>query len=486
MIRQSLCWLYVFVFAAYAWRDWYKSLCGLIILTAVIEHPDLPKSLFGVQGLNPWNALLAIVIASWLVSRRREALKWDMPSYVSFLLICYIIVVIIGFFRMLADYQGVVEGALAEEFMPPSKGDLWSENFINCLKWIVPGLLLFDGCHNRKRLVLGALSILAVYFILAAQVISWMPLSSISSGTELSERALKILQNEVGYSRVNMSMILAGGAWALFCARPLFESRKLIFILLLASVATFFGQALTGGRTGYGTWMVIGLVLCSLRWRRYLLVLPLVVLLVIGLVPSAMERVTQGFTPDTVDQHSAIPRQDATQDGPDLYTITAGRNIAWPYVMEKIGENPIVGYGRLAMARTGIAGYLWQEFSESFPHPHNAYLEALLDNGVIGATPILIFYILITGHSISLFKDSRNPIFVSIGGITLSLLLALLVAAFGSQTFYPREGSAGMWASIGLMLRVYVQRRSALGGSKQDLSLAIDDTMLWSGVSSKT
>jgi hypothetical protein len=36
--------------------------------------------------------------------------------------------------------------------------------------------------------------------------------------------------------------------------------------------------------------------------------------------------------------------------------------------------------------------------------------------------------------------------------------LALLFAAMGSQTFYPREGAVGMWCAIGLMLRVYVQR----------------------------
>jgi len=40
-------------------------------------------------------------------------------------------------------------------------------------------------------------------------------------------------------------------------------------------------------------------------------------------------------------------------------------------------------------------------------------------------------------------------------------VLALMVGAFGGQTFYPREGSVGMWAAIGLLLRVHVQSRRA-------------------------
>jgi hypothetical protein len=61
--------------------------------------------------------------------------------------------------------------------------------------------------------------------------------------------------------------------------------------------------------------------------------------------------------------------------------------------------------------------------------------------------------------SIRLFKDENDRYSVVIGGIALSLVLALLIAAMGSQTFYPREGAVGMWCAIGLALRVYMQRQ---------------------------
>lgn len=118
----------------------------------------------------------------------------------------------------------------------------------------------------------------------------------------------------------------------------------------------------------------------------------------------------------------------------------------------------MLGFGRLAMKRTGLSRMLWEEYREEFSHPHNAYLEMLLDNGGVGLLLVLPFYVAVLWHSISLFRDSRSPVFVSAGGVACALVLALLVASMGSQTFYPREGSVAMWCSIGLMLRTYVER----------------------------
>ncbi len=157
--------------------------------------------------------------------------------------------------------------------------------------------------------------------------------------------------------------------------------------------------------------------------------------------------------------------QSVQGDEPDAYTITAGRNVAWPYVIKKIGEAPILGYGREAMQTTGIAPYLLSSFGEEFPHPHNAYLQITLDNGLLGAIPIVFLYLLLLKRSVSLFMDSRSPEFIAVGGMAFALIAALMIGAMGSQSFYPREGAVGMWCAIGLMLRVHVERSRALKAS---------------------
>jgi O-antigen ligase len=479
MIRITLLWLFIAYLGVTAWKDWYRSLCGLILLLAVIEHPDMPKSLLGIQGLNPWNILLFIIILAWLAKRSQEHLQWNMPTKINGLLICYAVVTFVAFMRMIGDFGEYKEYMLLNGAHSPSTGSLVSEHIINAFKWVIPGLLLFDGCRDKKRLQMGMAALLLVYFLLAVQVIKWMPLANINGGDELSRRALKILSNEIGFHRVNLSMMFAGASWAVFASREFIGGRHTLW-MILASLSILFAQALTGGRMGYVTWAGVGLILTWSRWRRYLLLAPVAVMVVLFLVPGAWERMTQGFNPETKQTNSRLENTEYTQsdDGADVYTITSGRNIAWPLVIDKIKKSPVIGYGKEAMIRTGIAGHLLTQYSETFPHPHNAYLQLLLDNGILGALIILPFYWLIVKYSYSLFQDNRSTQFIAAGGCCLALVLALLVASMGSQTFYPREGAMGMWCAIGLMLRVHVQRNQLPRESNKSQK-KIDDNLLW-------
>ena len=460
MIRITLLTLFVTFLACYAWKDWYKSLCGLILLMAVVEHPDMPKSIMGIQGFSPWNILLAVVVMAWLSQRKKEGLTWDMPGKINVLLFLYFFFVVLSFIRLSFNIDLLAESARTFGQEPETFTSLFSEYIINCIKWVVPAVLLYDGCRNEERFRWGFCAFLLVYVFLALQVIRWMPLSSIGGGESLTHRSLKILSNEVGYHRVNLSMILAGAFWAVIAySLVVIDKSRVKYIWLIGGVV-LFGQALTGGRTGYATWMVISAFMAVLKWRKLILLGPVMVILIIATVPAVQERLLQGFSEDTVDSNKSLEEAgvDLGSDGPHWYTVTAGRSIAWPYVFEKIGEAKLFGYGRDAMKVTGVADYLWINFGESFPHPHNAYLQWVFDNGIPALIPVLLFYFLIYKYSLSLFRDKRSGVFMSIGCSTVSLVSALLIAAVGSQTFYPREGAVGMWCSMALMLRVYVQR----------------------------
>ena len=434
----------------YAWKDWYKSLCGLILLMAVIEHPDMPKTIMGMQGLNPWNLLLCDIILAWIVARKYEQLKWDMPRYIDVLFVLYITVVVVSFFRMIGDRQGLIQTALERGWRIPSTASLWSDYFINCLKWVIPPILLFDGCRTRKRLLMGLAAVLSIYLVLALEVIHHMPFRYLTSGEELAAKSLKF-NREIGYHRVDLSMMLSGASWAFFSLQALAKRWTHTLIALLLAGVVFFGQALTAGRAGYLAWVVIGTVLCSFRWRKYLLLAPVAVLVIVLFVPGIVDRVTEGF-------HLNSDSPFVGDTSPDLTTVTAGRTVAWPHVIDKILEAPLFGYGRLAMQRTGLTLLMWEKYHDTFPHPHNAYLELLLDNGIAGFLPVFIFFCVILLNSFKLFRDSSNPIFICTGGACLSLVMAQMVAAMGAQTFYPREGTVGMWCAIALMLRVYVER----------------------------
>lgn len=463
MIRLTLLWLFVAGLAGYAFKDWFKSLCGLILLLAVVEHPDFPKSIMGIQGLNPWNLLLMVIVIAWANARREEGLKFDLPKPVIWLLGIYFAIIIIAFVRfvifpdMYYEYLEVVQKEMPSIF---NKG---SEYIINCFKWVIPGILLFDGCRDEKRTKLALYTIVTVYVLLAIQVIRWVPIGFLRSGDLLQARALKIIANEVGFHRVNISMMLAGASWALFCARDMIQRPIIRHMLLMGCGITFFGMALTGGRMGYVTWAVLGFMFAVLRWRRLLLLGPAVVAMFILMVPAVQERFVAGFTPDTVDTNLRLTEmgyQDG--EGPDLYTVTSGRAFAWPFVIEEIAQKPLIGHGREAMLRTGLGVRIWRQYGESFPHPHNAYLQWLHDNGILGFIPVMTFYLMAMLVAMRLFMNKDDATCRAVGGVTLALTGALLIAAMGSQTFYPREGSMPMWCAFGLTLRCYLLRTSWL------------------------
>jgi hypothetical protein len=325
MIRLTLLYAFSFGVAVYAWRDWYKSLCGLILLMAVLEHPDMPKAMLGIQGLNVWNTLCACILLSWAVHRGEEGQSWDMPRHITILLLLYLSVVLVGFSRMMSD-QGFRETIPA--------GTLVGEYLVNTLKWVVPGLLLFDGCRSRSRFLLALGSLLAVYFLLGVQVIRWIPPGAAISGEELSARSLKLLVNEVGYHRVNLSMMLAGASWAVLATLPLVGQGKYRILAVAVFLSLVYAQALTGGRMGYATWAVVGVTLAFIRWRKILLLVPLVILAIPVVVPGVAERLMQGFSPaSSTKRRPGI--QDYNPGGPDLYTITAIEASSWHFVVSK-------------------------------------------------------------------------------------------------------------------------------------------------------
>ncbi len=440
-MRTYLLSAVVAVLALYAWRDWFKSLCGLILLTAVMEHPDMPKSIAGIQGFNPWNVVLLSVLAAWLVARRREGLRWDMPRSINLLLGLYLLVVLVGFARMIADRTHL------EQY---STTTLISEYLANSLKWVVPGLLLFDGCRTRRRLGLAVGCTVALYVVLALLVLRCTSVSALLGRGNL-EASRHRIQKRTGYNAVNVAAMLAGASWGLLALRPVLSRRWQQVALVAIALGVIVAQGLTGGRMGYVAWGAVGLTMCALRWRRYLFFAPLIPVLLVFVFPGATQRMLKGFGQSGLSGESEA----------DEYQVTSGRAEVWPHVLDEIQEAPIWGHGQLAMLRTGLRARLPEVVGQTFAHPHNAYLEVLLDYGLVGLTVILAFFAMILVWAARLFVDRGNPWCTAVGGLALALVLGQLVASLGSQHFYPREGVVGMWLAIGLMLRVGLLRERA-------------------------
>ncbi|HET7695337.1 MAG TPA: O-antigen ligase family protein [Vicinamibacterales bacterium] len=437
MIRYTALWLFVFGLIWYAWkRDWVRSLCALVAMLAVLERPDMPKEIFGINGLNPFNLGFLGICGGWLAARRRETNTWDVPPIMTALLVLYLLVTTVSTARLLLDPSYLVIYQ-RPDFLVSSMRELITDYGVNTFKWLLPALLLIQGCRGEERSRWVVMGVLAMYAVLAILVIKQMPLGYLLDGEALQQRAANILQRRVGYHRVDLATMFSGAAWAMLAARPLFSDRRIQLGLAGLFGITTIALALTGGRTGYATWCVVGLAMSMLKWRKYLLLAPVALAVVLVAAPGISQRMLQGIQGSNTDKH----------------LITSGRNVIWPFVIDKIRERPIAGFGRQAWVRTNLRLQAALNTGENFGHPHNAYLEFALDNGLIGISVLLplLLYVLWTAQR--LFRDP-DPLRSAAGGLAFAMTFSYAIAAFGAQTFYPREGTVGMWCFIALAIRV--------------------------------
>ncbi len=443
-MRLTLLYILVASLTLYAWKDWFRALCGLIVLMAVVESGEMPKGIMGIQGLNAWNILMVSVFLSWACRRHIERPPWDMPRGVSILLAIFLLMLLVGFLRAVLD----------REMLGFDVRSMVSDQLINTYKWLIPGLLLFDGCRTHERLRWAIPSLLLLMLLIALQVYRVSPLEALADAETLHYSRLKF-DRRVGYNAVDVAAMLAGGFWATVAYAHVFPDRRRKALLLGVALVMLGALGLTGGRAGFITWAAVGVVLCVLRWRKYLLLAPLAVAVLTLAFPGPVERILRGFG----------ELDPAGQEVVELDAATSGRAVFWPAVIREIEKAPLLGHGREAMGRTGIA-YTAMNTGNPFDivgHPHNIYLEWTLDHGLIGLAPVLLLFFTAVRYAGRLFR-SPAPWAMAAGGFGLSMILAQLIAGLGSQHFYPSEGNMVMWTTMFLVFRVHTattRRRTA-------------------------
>lgn len=455
MIRESLFALVILLLAIYAWKDWFKAACGLVVLMAVIRHEIMPSSMFGVTGLNPWNLLFLCVIVSFFAAKRSEGLRWDLPTHLTWLLVMVFVSLNIALLRTAIDLDAVNSFTQNVYESETTVSSIYIDYLVSPLKWTIPSLLIFMGCNSVERFRWAMISMLLMYVILSLLVIRWMPLGLLVDGDALQRRAARVLGRDVGYYRTNLSIMLAGAAWMAVALGNYFKRWSLLFYGV-AGVITL-AMLLTGGRAGWGAWAALSVIMIFTKWRRYLIFMPIVILVTAPFIPASVyERMLVGLS-ETEELRVDDSKTSLSSEEQQLDELSAGRSLLWPEAVDQIVRSLFFGYGFYGIVQSGVSYEFYTEFKFPYLHPHNAYLQLLLDNGVIGSIPFLLFFFLLIRYSWRLFRESASPEHVLAGATCFAMVFVFLVGGVTGQSFYPEERSFGMWWSIGLMLRAWVE-----------------------------
>ena len=422
------------VAAALILYDFRAGVVLLILLMPISGSHIFPHEMLGITGLNPLNLLLVATLGSYLLQASFDgSVRRFLPTPLLWL---YIVPILVA-------------GALGSRHV----GDMLQEFYVfDLISFNDPAGYLRDMLAKPLLLVVFALLIGAAAsrskqpqrFLIPTVISVWvMGLIVIvfvrASGVALDElgratsrdflTALGMHANELGR--------LYAMAYALLLFTWAQSESQAVKVALLASMGVVVAALLlTFSRSAF-----VGVIIVNalyLLWHRNVRTITFLgVLAVAGLLalPDVVyERITYGFA-----------------DGLDA--ISAGRvEGLWMPLAPEVLKSPLYG--------TGLGSTLWSEAMRTgagttvlaVTHPHNAYLQTLLDMGFVGLALVGAYYVHVWRRFRSLSKDpALSRTLKGFYEGAAAGLLVFLVAAVADGALTPRPEQAFLWLAIGMM-----------------------------------
>jgi O-antigen ligase len=208
--------------------------------------------------------------------------------------------------------------------------------------------------------------------------------------------------------------------------------------LRIATLLVMGGVVLTFSRGAFMGLMLI-LVVYVLHFKRLKTAFIVITLLAVAaaFAPQAVwERLGRGL-----DERPKPGQYTQTEE------LTAGRVYTWEHLIVEVPRSPLWGRGQLSSMWSGHA----KNGLYAATHPHNLYLEILMDMGVIGAITMFIFYRFVWRSFRRLAVDPRLP--GTLRGFFYGAwtgMLSMLVYGFSNGHYYPAPEQVFFWVAVGL------------------------------------
>ena len=428
-------------------RDFRIGVVLLIVLLPISRSDVFPHAMLGVTGLNPFNLLLVGTMASCLLRGAFDGgSRRFVPRPLLWLYIVPILVAGVLGSRHLAEIPPVLFKGLVEfDGVTGYFRDLVVKPLLMVVFALVVGAAVSRSEKPEKFLVPTLVSMwvmvsLVVVFVLI-QGVSLKEMASSESREFLS--VLGMHANELGR--------LYATAYALLLF-TWFESKSPGFRLALMGSMGLVVVALilSFSRGAFLGFLLINVLF--LLWHRNaktLILFGLLAACALLLLPDAVyDRVTTGFGNGSADP----------------VAISAGRiEYIWLPLLPEIPRSPIYGHG--------LGSILWSEPMRKGPgvavlavgHPHNAYLQALLDMGIVGLVLLCAYFVHVWKGFRALSVDpALSPAMRGFYMGAAAGLACLLVSYATDSSLRPGPEQSFLWLAIGMM---YGQRA---GGSVRE------------------
>jgi O-antigen ligase len=410
----------------------------LALLLPVSTTAIFPHALMGVSGLNPINLLVLGTLAGYLVHGRSQRAGPLLPRPLLWL---YIVPVVcagllgslyvqeihpVFFERMLINYTGAA-GYLRDVVAKP---------MLTVLAAALVAAAVARGGKPEPFIAAIAFGACA----LACIMLGFIIVSDVRLGWLASPRARSFFLEIGGHANTLGRVFVTAYAMLLFAW---WEAKQgpgrvaLFFALGLLS----FGILFTFSRNAFlGFFLVNGLFLL---WRFNAKKLALALL---GLA------VATAMAPEYVYRRITYGFDDGSADA-----VSAGRvEGIWAPLLPETLKSPLWG--------NGLESTMWSEpllhgNMQLVTHPHNAYLEALLDMGLIGLVLLVLFYWQVWKGFRALGSNAYlSPIGRGFFQGACAALIAFAVAGMSGGSLRAEPENMLLWIAIGVMFGLLARR----------------------------
>jgi hypothetical protein len=402
----------------------------LLVMLPVEGSYIFPHSVFGVTGLNPLNLVLFATLVSYLL--RGERLKTFVPKPLFWLLIVPIAI------------AGLIGSRHVDEIYPYFY-DVEIIHFTDGLGYlrdllvkpmftVLAALLIAQAVMKSKKTESFLVPFIVAVWVMSLMAIGYVVFEGVSLGT------LALTYERTFFSALGMHANDLGRLYAVAYALLLFtwgetkdlKLKSVIFVtmgvLTLALLFTFSRGAFVG-------W--IGVNVLYLIWKFNARTAGLAFLaggIGLAFMPGAViSRMSLGFV-----------------GGGDVNLVSAGRvDEIWIPLLPELFKSPLWGNG---LDATMWAKALWAEMMLPVTHPHNAYLQAILDMGLLGMGLLLAYYWHVYRTCRDLGSNANlSPTMRGFFQGTVAGLACFIVTGFAGSSLRPSPEFAFLWIAIGIM-----------------------------------
>jgi O-antigen ligase len=409
----------------------------LVLLLPLSTTAFFPHALMGVSGLNPINLIILGTLAGYVMHGRRAGVPL-VPRPLAWLYIAPVVC------------AGLL-GSLYVDEIHPFFFEGMVINYTNAVGYlrdvvakpllIVAAAVLVAAAVARAPRIEPYIAALAIgACALACVMFAFIATSDVRLGWLASPRARGFFLDIAGHANTLGRVFVTAYAMLLFAWWESKHAPSRLALFAALGILSF-GILFTFSRNAFLGFFVVNGLFLMWRFNAKKLGLALAGLgIALALAPGYVyRRITYGFDDGSAD------------------AVSAGRvEGIWAPLLPETLDSPLWG--------NGLESTMWSEpllngQMQLVTHPHNAYLEALLDMGLIGLAALLVFYWQVWKGFRALGSNAYlSPLARGFFQGACAALIAFAVSGLSGGSLRTEPENVLLWMAIGAMYGLLAKR----------------------------